>query len=90
MVNLQPVHLKTSIVNKVKPKDKKQVMEELKQICSFDQRDISSEKAVEDFKQFILRGQKSYPPLKRYNHDKYRFYFIYFKYKREIRGMICG
>ena len=34
------------------------------------------------------RWQKSYPPLKRYLHDRYRFYFTYFKYEREIRGMI--
>ncbi len=40
------------------------------------------------FKDFIQRWQKSYPPLKRYQHERYRFYFTYFKYEREIRGMI--
>lgn len=42
----------------------------------------------EKFKEFIARWQKSYPVLKRYCHDRYRFYFTYFKYEREIRGMI--
>lgn len=31
-------------------------------------------------------GRKVIPPPKRYNHDRYRFYFTYFKYEREIRG----
>ncbi len=87
-LQLCTVHLKRNIVNKVKPRDKKQVMEELKQICSPDQWDITPEKAFGVFKEFIQMWQKSYPPLKRYQHDRYRFYFTYFKYEREIRGMI--
>ena len=45
-------------------------------------------KAFEKFKEFIRRWQKNYPQLKRYQHERYRFYFTYFKYEREIRGMI--
>ena len=45
-------------------------------------------KTISEFKEFIARWQKSYPVLKRYCHDRYRFYFTYFKYEREIRGMI--
>ena len=82
------VHLKRNIAGKVKPRDKKQVMEELKQVRAPDQWEISPEKAFEKFKEFIARWQKSYPVLKRYCHDRYRFYFTYFKYEREIRGMI--
>lgn len=80
------VHLKRNIAGKVKPRDKKQVMEELKQVCAPDQWEISPEKAFEKFKEFIARWQKSYSVLKRYRHDRYRFYFTYFKYEREIRG----
>lgn len=63
-------------------------MEELKQTYAPDQWEISPEKAFQKFKEFITRWQKSYPELKRYCHDRYRFYFTYFKYEREIRGMI--
>ena len=87
-LQLCTVHLKRNIVNKVKPRDKKQVMEELKQICAPDQWNINPEKVFENFKEFIQRWQKSYPPFKRYQHERYRFYFTYFKYEREIRGMI--
>ena len=87
-LQLCTVHLKRNIAGKVKPRDKKQVMEELKQVCAPDQWEISPEKAFEKFKEFIARWQKSYPVLKRYCHDRYRFYFTYFKYEREIRGMI--
>ena len=62
------------------------VKQELKQICSPDQWDITPEKAFEKVKDCIQRWQKSCPPLKRYQNDRYRFYFTYFKYEREIRG----
>ena len=90
MADLQlcTVHLKRNIVNKVKPKDKKQVMEELKIICSPDQWDINPDRAFDNFKAFIQKWVKSYPPLKRYLYERYRFYFTYFKYERQIRGMI--
>ncbi|OUN62593.1 IS256 family transposase [Butyricimonas sp. An62] len=87
-LQLCTVHLKRNIAGKVKPRDKKQVMEELKQVCTPDQWEISPEQAFQKFKEFIARWQKSYPVLKRYCHDRYRFYFTYFKYEREIRGMI--
>ena len=45
-LQLCTVHLKRNIVNKVKPRDKKQVMEELKQICSPDQWDITPGKGI--------------------------------------------
>lgn len=87
-LQLCTVHLKRNIAGKVKPRDKKQVMEELKQICSPDQWDITLEKAFENFKEFIQKWQKNYPQLKRYQHERYRFYFTYFKCEREIRDMI--
>ncbi len=58
-LQLCTVHLKRNIAGKVKPRDKKQVMEELKQICAPDQWDINPQKAFENFKEFILRWQKS-------------------------------
>lgn len=87
-LQLCTVHLKRNIASKVKPRDKKQVMEELKRICYPDQQEVNPEKAFENFKEFIERWQKSYPQLKRYHHDRYRLYFTYFKYEKEIRGMI--
>ncbi|MDE5588483.1 MAG: IS256 family transposase [Acetatifactor sp.] len=87
-LQLCTVHLKRNIAGKVKPRDKKQVTEELRRICAPDQWEATPETAFEAFRGFIDRWQKSYPPLKRYRHDRYRFYFTYFKYEREIRGMI--
>ena len=57
-LQLCTVHLKRNIAGKVKPRDKKQVMEELKQICSPDQWDTTPEKVFENFKEFIRRWQK--------------------------------
>ena len=55
-LQLCTVHLKRNIAGKVKPRDKKQVMEELKQVCAPDQWEISPEKAFEKFKEFIAKG----------------------------------
>ncbi|MFR2509407.1 transposase [Odoribacter laneus] len=49
---------------------------------------LTTEQAGKIYEQFYAKKwQKSYPPLKRYMHERYRFYFTYFKYEREIRGI---
>ena len=63
-LQLCTVHLKRNIVNKVKPRDKKQVMEELKQICSPDQWDITPEKAFGVFQGIHTKVAKELPAFK--------------------------
>ena len=87
-IQLCTVHLKRNILSKVKPRDKQEIAAELKKLFSVDQFDIDTQRAFERFKEFITKWQKSYPALKKYHYDRYRLYFTYFKYEREIRGMI--
>jgi transposase-like protein len=87
-IQLCTVHLKRNIVNKVKPRDKREVSDDLKKIFFPDQFDITCDLAYERFMAFINKWQGSYPALKRYKHERYRLYFTYFKYERAIRGMI--
>ena len=87
-IQLCTVHLKRNIINKVKPRDKPEIANELKKIFRPDRDNITCEKAHSDFMTFINKWEKQYPSLKRYKHDRYHFYFTYFKFEREIRGMI--
>ena len=87
-IQLCTVHLKRNIVNKVKPRDKREISNELQKIFSPEQYNITCDSAYDKFASFIDKWQKSYPQLKRYKNDRYRLYFTYFKYERAIRGMI--
>ena len=87
-IQLCTVHLKRNILNKIKPRDKKTVAAELQTIFRPDQDFVTTDSSYKQFICFIEKWVKSYPYLKRYRHDRYRFYFTYFSYEREIRGMI--
>lgn len=87
-IQLCTVHLKRNIINKVKPRDKKEIAADLQKIFRPDQDNATCESAHADFISFIDKWIKEYPGLKRYKHHRYMFYFTYFKYEREIRGMI--
>lgn len=87
-VQLCTVHLKRNIINKIKPRDKKEIAAEMQKIFYPDQYQINPEIAFSNFKIFIAKWGKSYPALKKYKYDRYRYYFTYFKYEKEIRGMI--
>lgn len=87
-IQLCTVHLKRNIINKVKPRDKKEISADLQSIFRPDQDNITCFSAHSNFICFIDKWAKNYPALKRYKHQKNMFYFTYFKYEREIRGMI--
>ena len=87
-IQLCTVHLKRNILSKIKPRDKKMIAAEMQIIFRPDQDMVTPESSHKQFLDFIDKWAKSYPMLKRYKHERYRFYFTYFKYEREIRGMI--
>lgn len=86
-IQLCTVHLKRNIVNKVKPRDKAEVAQELKEVFNTEL-SLSHFEAFEGFKMVIMKWSKSYPPLKRYTGERYFLYFTYFKYEKVIRPMI--
>lgn len=87
-IQLCTVHLKRNIINKIKPRDKRTIAAELQTIFRPDKDNTTCESAYLDFVDFINRWTQFYPSLKRYRHERYRYYFTYFSYEREIRGMI--
>lgn len=88
-IQLCVVHLQRNIINKVKSQNKRKVAEELKVVFNPKQLEISSEKAHENFTDFITRWAKIYPSFKGYLTPRYRLYFNYFNYDNTtVRQMI--
>ena len=87
-IQLCTVHLKRNILGKIKPRGKKTIAAEMQIIFRLDQDVATPESSHKQFLDFIDKWAKSYLMLKRYRHVRYRFYFTYLNYEREIRDMI--
>jgi transposase-like protein len=82
------VHLTRGIIAKVKPTDKQQIADELKEVLNptkpVDNVDIGHERFIA----FVKRWIKKYPSFKTYLSLSYKLYFNYLNYHVEIRLMI--
>lgn len=87
-IQLCTVHLTRNILSKVKPNNKQQIANELKQVINPTNAKDSSIKGYERFKAFINKWVKVYPSLKIYLLPRYELYFTYLNYHLEIRRMI--
>lgn len=88
-IQLCVIHLFRVVLRQVKPADKSQIAEELKEVFRVDDRDDSIEKAKERYQKFGKKWQKTYPSiLKRYENERFNLYFTYLKYDYRIRNMI--
>lgn len=81
------VHKQRNILNKVRPKDKREVAEDLKEVFNNFDKDATIEKALKKKDEFIEKWKTKYPNLK--NHFKeIEYYFTYIKFDYRIRRMI--
>jgi putative transposase len=87
-VQLCTVHLSRNIQSKVKPVDKQQIANELKEVLNPDNSNDTSDVGYSRFVNFINRWAKKYPSLKHYLQPRNRLYFNYFNYHVQIRRMI--
>jgi transposase-like protein len=87
-VQLCTAHLTRGILAKVKPTDKQQIADELKEVLNptnpLDNVDIGHERFIA----FVKRWITKYPSFKTYLSLKYKLYFNYLNYHVEIRRMI--
>jgi putative transposase len=88
VMQLCTVHLTRSILNKVKPVDKKQVAEDLKEVLKPDNPTDTSKDGIIRFHQFIEKWRKKYTSFKNYKDHRYHLYFNYLAYDVGIRRMI--
>lgn len=81
------IHKQRNILNKVRPKDKREVAEDLKEVFNNFDKDATIEKALKKKDEFVEKWKTKYPNLK--NHFKeIEYYFTYIKFDYRIRRMI--
>lgn len=88
VVQLCTVHLTRNILAKVKPSDKTNIAEDLKEVLDPTNPADNPQIGLTKFKQFINKWMSKYPSLKTYLQPRNQLYFNYFDYHTEIRRMI--
>lgn len=83
------VHKMRNILNKVRPKDKPSVGEDLKAVFDNFDKDSTIEKAKEKLNEFIERWRSIYPEVVRsLKEDTIEYYFTYIRYPLSVRRLI--
>jgi transposase-like protein len=83
------VHKYRSVLKKVRVKDRKQVVTDLKQVFNNFSENSSIKKAKQKLKQFLDKYKKTYPNLKRqFSDEKLENYFAYIKFNPRVRRLI--
>lgn len=83
------VHKMRNVLNKVRPKEKAEVAEDLKKVFDNFDKDSSLKKAKNKVKEFIEKWESKYPEIKRFfKEDTLDYYFTYIKYDYRVRRMI--
>lgn len=87
-VQLCTVHLKRSILAKVKPSDKEAVANDLKEVFNPDNESNKPIDGINKLGLFVAKWLKKYPSFKLYNNARYALYFNFLQYEKPIRRMI--
>ncbi|NTU47335.1 IS256 family transposase [Candidatus Roizmanbacteria bacterium] len=83
------VHKMRSVLNSIRPKEKEEVAEDLKQVFDNFESGAELEKCKEKVKTFTDKWRKKYPQITRYfSEDTIEYYFTYIQFPAEIRRMI--
>jgi len=83
------VHKMRNIISKTRPKEKKEVAEDLKEVFANFEKDATLKKALKKKDEFLKKWKVKYPNFK--NHFKegnIEYYFTYIKYDERVRRMI--
>jgi transposase-like protein len=75
------------VLKYIKPKDKKEIVKQLREVFLIDNSSDSIEKGWQRWLSFIDRNKNKYLVLERMRGELYRYYFTYLKYDYRIRHM---
>lgn len=83
------VHKMRNILTKTRPRDKREIADDLKILFdNFSERD-TTENAIKKMNEFISKWKKTYPKIDRFfNEGKIEYYFTYIKFHPNVRRMI--
>ncbi len=83
------IHLRRSILSKVRPKDKSEVAEDLSAVFRVDLPEDTPAKGYARWQAFCAKWRKTYPSLKAKGETtRYMLYFNYLEYDHRIRPMV--
>lgn len=83
------VHKMRQIWKKVRPKDKQEIVADLKQVFDHFGENATKERALQDLDTFVSKWKQRYPEIERMFADGTReYYFTYIDFPPEIRRMI--
>jgi len=83
------VHKQRNILRKTRPKYKKEVAEDLKEIFDNFDNDATLEKALEKVNIFLKKWKVKYPGFKNsFEEENIEYYFTYIKFHPKVRRMI--
>jgi len=83
------VHKMRNVLNKTRPKEKKEMAEDLKEVFNNFSENDTIEKAQIKLEVFIDKWKSRYPNIKRFFKDgRIEYYFTYIKYHHTVRKMI--
>jgi transposase-like protein len=88
VTQLCTVHLTRNILAKVKPTDKQEIANQMKEVLNPTNPKDTINDGYDRFIKFINRWIKKYPSFKTYLLPRYKLYFNYLNYHVEIRRMI--
>lgn len=88
-VQLCTLHLRREIGKKLRPKDRAQVAQEIKEIFDNKSPNFSPQEGIRQFKEFAQRWGYAYPFLLRLaNGSRLPYYFTFLKYEPRVRSYI--
>ena len=83
------IHKMRNILNQIRPKDKDELAEDLKEVFNNFDQNSSLAKAKEKVAKFIEKWRIKYPAIKRYfDENTIDYYFTYINYDPRVRRMI--
>ncbi|MFO0454155.1 MAG: IS256 family transposase [Pseudomonadota bacterium] len=88
VTQLCTVHLTRNILAKVKPTDKQEIANQMKEVLNPTNPKDTINDGYDRFIKFINKWIKKYPSFKTYLAPRYKLYFNYLNYHVEIRRMI--
>lgn len=88
VTQLCTVHLTRNILAKVKPNDKQEIANQMKEVLNPNNPNDTNSNGYERFMNFVNRWVKKYPSFKTFLLPRYKLYFNYLNYNIEIRRMI--
>ena len=81
-------HVKRQTLNCVSHKDKPQMVEELNEVFTLENKEMKSLLGYEQFITFVVRWEKKYPVLKKYKAERNIAYFTYMDFPVQVQRCI--